>query len=129
MDRVTDYAVVVTGPSFDKTLGAKYWAVNQRVQEMLNQFGYPHEAIYRFCEEGPVKGPGINGKSTLANIRIVFGHLAKIMEKGDRLVVFLVGHASPFQGDFACVLNDGRLTGAELKALLDAVPARTSRSP
>jgi hypothetical protein len=123
-ERVHHYAVVVTGPAFNKGLDACYWGVNQQIRSMLTAYGYPDEAVYCLCDQGPTRGAGILGRSTLANVRKIFRHLSKVLEENDHLLVFMVGHGSPSDGDFVYVLNNGRLTSAELRALLDAVPTR-----
>ena len=123
-DHVSHYAVVVTGPAFDKRLDGLYWACNQRIREMLRQYGYPGEAVYCLADRGPTRGPGVGGRSTLVNLRKIFRHLAQIMKDRDQLFIFLIGHGGPSGKDFIYVLNDGRLTGAELNALLDGLPTR-----
>jgi hypothetical protein len=124
-ERVTHYALVVTGPAFDRGLDAKYWAVNQQTQQVLTHYGYPAEAVYRFCDQGVTRGPGVAGRSTLANLRRVLKHLAKVLVEKDHLFLFLIGHGSPSRGDFVYVLGDGRLSATELKGLVDALPTRT----
>lgn len=123
-DRITHYAVIVTGPAFNPSLNSKYWAVNRNAREMLNAYGYPKEAVYCLCEQGPTRGSGVDGCSTVVNVRKVFGHLAKVMKDGDQLFILLVGHGAPSGKDFVYVLNDGRITATELNTLVDRLPTQ-----
>ena len=124
--RVTHYAVMMTGPSVKRLLGPIYWAANQQIQEMLSGYGYPDEAIYRLHEQGKSKAPQVDGKSSLANLREVMAHLARILKKDDHLVVFLVGHGTPVSGEIVYLLTDGNalcpLSPTELRALLHVLP-------
>lgn len=122
--RVTHYAFVSTGDSMRAPLKPIYWAVNQRIQEMLAAYGYPDEAVYCFCEQGVSKGPRVDGKATAANFKKTFEHLAKIMEKEDCLFIFIIGHGSPARGDFIHPLCDRMISATELKGMLDPLPSK-----
>jgi hypothetical protein len=121
-DRVTHYAFVTTGPAFRGPLGQMYWKCNEKIQAMLDEYGYPEQAVYRLCEFGPSKGPGVDGTSTYESYKRIFEHLAKILQKDDHLFIFLVGHGSPAGNDFVHPLVKGQLTATEFKRWLDAIP-------
>ena len=122
--RVQHYAVVVTGPAFSKGLDKYYWAANQQIRAMLAGYGYPSEAVYCLCDQGPTRGAGVLGRSTLANVHKIFQHLNTVIQDKDHLFVFFVGHGSPSDGDFIYILNNGALSSTELKSILDAIPTK-----
>jgi hypothetical protein len=125
--RVSHFAVVCCGATHGSVQHQKwYWDSNERIAKMLREvYSYPDEAVYRLCEDGKAKDPGVDGRSSLANFRKVFAHLAKIMQPDDQLLVYLVGHggAIPWWGA-VYDLTDGMLTSAELARLLDALPTQ-----
>lgn len=129
--RVAHFAVVSCGSTHGSPQHKKwYWGSNQRICKMLTEnYGYPDEAIFRLHEEGKAKDPAVDGKSSLANFRKVFAHLAKIMKKDDHLFIYIVGHGGPLRrgqwdGDYVHDLIDARLTGTEFDKLLDALPSQ-----
>ena len=122
-DRVTHYAFLSTGPSGGGNLLGAYWQVNQRMFEVLKEYGYPDEAIYRFSEYGATQGPHVMGRSTLANFRKTFAHLAEILKPGDHVFIMIVGHGSPSGGDFVHSLIGGGLSATELKEMIGKLPA------
>jgi hypothetical protein len=123
-ERVDHFAVVCCGWSRGSKQHKKwYWQSNERIGKMLKEvYGYPDESVFRLCEEGKSRGPAVDGRSTLVNLRAVFEHLAKIMEKDDHLFVYLVGHGEAGPRGFVFEMTDGQLTGVELSRLLDALP-------
>lgn len=122
--RVTHYAVVSTGPALGERLERLYWEVNATAYRVLRNYGYPHEAIYRFSERGRGDARSVDGVSSLANLRATFAHLARITEPGDDVLVVLVGHGRPWEGDFVTLLGGGELNATEFGELVDALPAR-----
>src|SRR5579862_1586286 len=122
-ERVTHYAFLSTGPS-GGPLAASYWHVNQRMYEVLKEYGYPDEAIYRFSEFGATQGPSVIGRSTLSNFRKTFAHLAQILKPDDHVLILLVGNGSPYGSDFVHSLIGGGLTATELKEMVDRLPAK-----
>lgn len=122
-DRVTHYAFLSTGPS-GGPLAASYWHVNQRMYEVLKEYGYPDEAIYRFSEFGATQGPSVNGRSTLANFKKTFAHLAQNLKPDDHVLIMIVGHGSPSGSDFVHSLIGGGLTATELKEMVDRLPTK-----
>ncbi len=123
-DRVTHYVFMSTGPSGGAELGGKYWDVSQGMFKVLKEHGYPDEAIFRFSEHGSAKGCGVS-TATIANFRKTFHHLAQILKQDDQVFIFIVGHGARCDGEFVHELLDRQLlTGTELKALVDALPAK-----
>ena len=120
-ERVTHFAVVITGLGDLRDRSQDFWSNNDHVRRCLKAYDYPDEAIYRLCEDGVSAIPAVNGRAIPANVRKVFQHLAKIMEPGDHLFVWLCGHGDQRQGDFYFHINGG-LMASELKPLLDALP-------
>lgn len=123
-DRVTHYAVVTTGPAFRGPLAEMYWKCNERIQAMLDLYGYPDESVFRLSEFGNSRSARVDGTSTLDSFKKVYEHLAKTLQKDDHLFIFLVGHGSPAGNDFVHPLVKGQLTATEFKRLLDALPTR-----
>jgi hypothetical protein len=124
--RVAHYAVVITGATHGSSKHQKwYWGSNQRIYEMLRDvYGYPDECIYRLHEDGRAKDVLIDGRASLANVRKVFTHLAKVMHSGDQLFVYVVGHGGPRGRDYVYDLADGKLTASEFGRMLDKLSAQ-----
>jgi hypothetical protein len=123
-ERVNHFAFLGTADSMKRSLNPVYWAVNQLIQECLTAYGYPDEAVYRFCEEGKAKAASVDGKATADNFKKTFAHLAKIMTKDDHLTIFIVGHGSPYYGDIIYPMCDRWITGVELKDMLAPLPSQ-----
>lgn len=124
--RVTHYAFLSTGPAFGERLGGLYWGVNNGMYDVLRQYGYPDESIYRFGDYEQAKPVGVDGKSTLSNFRRTFKHLQRHLKESDHLFIMVVGHGtfSKAHDDFVHPLLDGKLTATELKEMADLLPTK-----
>lgn len=124
-NRVRHFAITSTGPSGGPALCTAYQSVDRRMAEVLKQYGYPDESVFRFTELGACQGPGIDGRSTLANLRSAFTRLSKLLQSEDHLFIFLVGHGNPVgNGEFVHNLLGGNLTASELRGLLNRLPTK-----
>lgn len=123
-ERVTHYAFLSTGPAFGERLGRLYWGVNNGMYEVLRQYGYPDEAIYRFGDYSGTRPEGVDGKATLENFRAAFVHLQRQLKPTDHVFIMLVGHGrfSEARDDFVHPLLDGNLSATELKDMVDNLP-------
>ena len=122
--RVTHFALISTGPAFNEHLEMLYWGVNETIYRVLRNYGYPHEAIIQLSERGRNDSRRVDGRSSLENFRSAFRHLAKITQPDDHVMILLVGHGAPANGDFITPFIDGELSATELGELVEPIQAK-----
>ncbi|MFO0947022.1 MAG: C13 family peptidase [Planctomycetota bacterium] len=125
-DRVRHFAVICSGLSGGAPYRGWYEEVNEKMADVLSHYGYPEGAVFRLTEFGVCQGPGIDGRSTLANLRHVFALLNNLLKADDHLFLFLIGHGAASDGDYVYQLMGGDFTTGDLKRLLDALPTRNA---
>jgi hypothetical protein len=125
IDRVTHYAFMSAGPSFGPHLRGEYLRAHRSIYELLRQYNYPDEAIFKLTESGEDLVGGRVFTATLENYRKIFSHLSEnILDKEDHVFIVIVGHGNPIEGDFVHNLVGGNLTATELGGLVNRLPTK-----
>ncbi len=117
-----NYAVVVTGASGGDPYATKYdtWR-NSFVNTLRQKFGYPDDHLFVLAE----KASEAVAVSDRENVRRVFTDLRNRLTKDDQLLVLLIGHGTPAEGDDAKFnLVGPDLTATEWAELLKPLEGR-----
>ena len=119
-----DYALIIGGVGGEKSFYDEFWNATTRMREMLmEEYGYAPERITFLFEDGGEGSDLIDGKSTKVGIEAAFADLQTRMQSGDRLLLFMVGHATK-TGDGLKFNSPGRdIRDVEWAALIEGIPA------
>jgi hypothetical protein len=116
------YALVVTGASGGEAYQRKYdrWRATF-LATLRERFGYANERLLVLAEN---ESEGVQ-KATRANVQRVLGDLRKRLAKDDQLLVMLIGHGTPMDGEDAKFnLVGPDMSATEWAELLKPLPGR-----
>jgi hypothetical protein len=116
------YAMIVTGASGGDAYGQKYdrWR-DAFVTTLRETFGYPPDRLKVLAE---VEGEGVE-KATRENVQRGLLDLRKRLTKDDQLLILLVGHGTPLDGEDAKFnLVGPDLSASDWAGLIKPLPGR-----
>jgi hypothetical protein len=118
-------AVIVSSASGNEEFKTKFWDwSSQMVRVLTDEMKISKDQVY-FLTEDPTQGAGLaNGKATKAEMIKILESLQPRVKDSDRLLLFLIGHASFDGSEYKFNLVGPDITGAELKTWLDRFTKR-----
>lgn len=136
-ERVRHYAVVCSSFSGDPQHADWFWGSSSWIYRVLREkYGYPDEAIYYLHEDpedaarrnareqDPARRVTVDGKTTVENIGAICRHLSEIVEEGDHVLFYMIGHTG-FQGGHSRYATIGEpLADIDLEEMADRIRTR-----
>jgi len=117
------YALLIAGVSGDQPHYQKFWSLMGELYQCLrDRCGYSDDDIILLFEEATASARTVDGVSTKENIEKTFAALADKMQKHDRILIFVIGHANRSRNKVKVNLPGPDLTHREFAALLDKLP-------
>ena len=90
-----DYALILGGAGGEKSFYDEFWRATSRMHKLLtDEYGYSPENISFLFEDSGELPELVDGKSTKTNVENVFADMAQKVQSTDRLVLFMIGHAT-----------------------------------
>lgn len=122
------YAVILTGAAATPDVRIRFrgWSISL-YDVLLEQYGYSTENIVLLLDDGQnigEAGDRVSAGTTLDEIHDAFDRLSAVMDEGDQLTVFLIGHGTASFGEAKFNNVGPDITGAEFARVLDAFSAQ-----
>lgn len=118
-----DYALIIGGVGGEKSFYDEFWNATTRMRELLIQeYGYAPEHITLLLEDGGEMSGLVDGKSTKAGIEAAFADLQSRVQSSDRLLLFMVGHATKTDGGLKFNSPGRDIRDVEWAALIEQIP-------
>lgn len=118
------YGVIIAGIGGEPEYVDKHWKwASSLYRALRDEGGFASERLFLLAENPGSDPANPARKSSLEEIRQVFGVLAERMTANDLLVVILIGHGNANENDPKLSIPGPDLSGAELAALLGLIKA------
>jgi len=122
------YAVILTGAAATPDVRTRFrqWSVSL-YDVLVDQYGYGADNVVLLLDDGEYIGDAgerVTAGTSLDEIYDAFDELAKIVEDGDQLTVYLIGHGSASFGEAKFNNVGPDITGPEFARVLDVFSAQ-----
>jgi hypothetical protein len=118
------YALIITGAAASEEIAIRFWQWSLALHGTLERdYGYNSESIVLLHGDGTALGNSsqrIDGSSRREDIERSFAQLGQMLQPGDQLTVFLIGHGSSLTGEPKFNIVGPDITGAQFSELLGA---------
>lgn len=121
------YGVIIAGIGGEPEYVDKHWKwAGGLYRALRDEGGFAPERLFLLAENPSLEPANPARKSSLEEIRQVFGALAERMTANDLLIVILIGHGNANENDPKLSIPGPDLSGAELASLLGDIKAGRS---
>ncbi|MDE0323270.1 MAG: DUF3857 domain-containing protein [Candidatus Poribacteria bacterium] len=122
-----DYVLIVGGAAGEKSFYDAFWSATSRFHELLtDEYGYtPEQITFLFEDMGDSEKQGlVDAESKRDQVLAAFDQFTKTLQRSDRFLLFMLGHASRTgRGAPKFNLMGRDITEAEYVTLINSVPA------
>lgn len=119
----TKYAVILAGPTVGEENKSQFrqWAFSLH-DILARDYGYSSDTISLLYDRGEVEGSGggrIDAACDIEGIQQELTRLASIVETGDQITVYLIGHGSGSEEESKFNIVGPDITGSQFAGMLD----------
>ena len=122
-----DHVLIIGGAAGEKSFYDAFWSATSRFHQLLTDtYHYtPEQITFLFEDMGASEAVGIvDTESKREQVFAAFTELAETVQPSDRLLLFMLGHASRTgKGDLKFNLRGRDITEAEYVTLINGIPA------